>query len=139
MRHLVGLLIAGVLLLLVSGFYSIIDSVPYREPFGYGASGIGLVGLAGELGVLVVVLLWLLIAWQRLSAPADDEGPVGPAQPGPHRSRIILLICGWAGTFLVSIGILRGWDWTVTLLGAILLVFAGRATYQLVRPQPPAS
>jgi hypothetical protein len=49
------------------------------------------VGLAGELGVLVVVLLWLLIAWQRLSAPADDEGQVGPAQPGPHRSRIILL------------------------------------------------
>jgi hypothetical protein len=139
MRHLLGLLIGGVFLLLAGGFYSSADSVRYREPFGYGASGFGLVMLAAALGVLVVLLLRLLIAWRRLGAQADDAEPVGPAHPGPQRGGLLLRTCGWAGAFLVSIGILRGWDWPLMLLGAILLAFAGRATYQLARPQPPAS
>ncbi len=62
MRHRAGILIGGVLLLLAGGFYSIADSARYREPFGYGASGFGLVMLAAALGVLVVLLLRLLIA-----------------------------------------------------------------------------
>jgi hypothetical protein len=86
-----------------------------------------------------VLLLRLLIAWRRLGAQADDAEPVGPAHPGPQRGGLLLRTCGWAGAFLVSIGILRGWDWPLMLLGAILLAFAGRATYQLARPQPPAS
>jgi hypothetical protein len=108
MRHRAGILIGGVLLLLAGGFYSIADSARYREPFGYGASGFGLVMLAAALGVLVVLLLRLLIAWQRLGAPADDAEPVGRAHPGPRRGGLLLRTCGWAGTFLVSIGILSG-------------------------------
>jgi uncharacterized membrane protein YccC len=50
MRHRAGILIGGVLLLLAGGFYSIADSARYREPFGYGASGFGLVMLAAALG-----------------------------------------------------------------------------------------
>jgi hypothetical protein len=138
MRHLVGILIGGVFLLLASGLYSVIAAVPDAEPFGYGASGISLVALAGGLGLLAVLLLRLLIAWQRLGARADGAWPALPAQPGPRRYWLILLICGWAGAFLVSIGILRGWDWMVVLLGAILLAIAGRASYQLARSQSPA-
>ena len=37
------------------------------------------------------------------------------------------------------IGIRRGWDWTVMLIGAVLLAFAGLATYQLAHPHIPAS
>ena len=139
MRHLVGLLIGSVLLLLLFGIYSVIAAVPDAEPFGYGASGIGLVALASGLGLLVVLLLRLLIAWRRLGAPAHSAWPARPTQPGLRRYWLILLTGGWAGTFLVSIGILRGWDWMVVLLGSLILVFAGRATHHLARLQPPVS
>jgi ABC-type xylose transport system permease subunit len=139
MRRIVDLLIGGVLLLLALGLYCVIVAVPDAKPFGYGASGFGLVALAGGLGVLVVLLLRLLIAWRRLNARAESEGPVAPAYPGLRRAGLLLLICGWAGTFLMSIGILRGWDWTVMLIGAVLLAFAGLATYQLAHPHIPAS
>jgi len=139
MRRIVGLLIGGVLLLLLFSIYSVIAAVPDVGPFGYGVSGIGLVALAGGLGLLVVLLLRLLIAWRRLSARADGAWPALPAQPGPRRYWLILLICGWAGAFLMSIGILRGWDWKVLLLGSIIFLFACGATYRLARPQPPAS
>ena len=62
MRHLMSLLIGGVLLLLAAGLSGVIESAPYAEPFGYSASGIGLVALAGGMGVLAVLLLLLLIA-----------------------------------------------------------------------------
>jgi hypothetical protein len=134
-RQAIGSLIVFVLLLLGLGIWNMIAVLSDAEPFGYGASGIALVACAGALGILVVLLLLLLIAWQRTRAAVGTALRAGDGQPSLQKYWIILLICGWVGTFWALTGIARGRHWMDILVGGAILLLALGSTYQIVRKQ----
>jgi|SRR5579859_3045714 len=136
-RQMLSIVIAGLLCLLVWGIKSVIEVLPDAEPFGYGASGIGIVAGACVMGLLVVLLLGLLIAWQHTGRPAGVELPAGRTQPSLGKSWLLLVTCSWAGTFWIIIGIARVWSGIDILLGIGILLLAVGATYHIIRKQRP--
>jgi hypothetical protein len=135
-RLTVGIIIALLLIFLIRGIWSITSYIPDYEPFGYGASGVGIVGAIAVLGGIVVVMFSLMIAWYRLGKSSALSSFLGGTTPKPLVHWLILSVCGWMGTFLTLAGIARAWNWQEMAQGLIILVVASLAAFKIARTWP---
>jgi hypothetical protein len=132
-RQTLSGIIAFVLLMLAVGTWEVINSLPDEAPGEYGVANVGLVAGAAAMGVLVVLLLRLLIAWPSTAKQATEVEEVPSQQPNLRWYWAVMVGLGWAGTFLTIIGIARGWQWTDILIGAAILFMACGAAYRIAR------
>src|SRR4051812_36523316 len=132
-RQMLGTAIGLVTVVLALGVSTVIDVLSYAEPFGYGASGIGIVAGASVMGGLAVLLLMLLIAWRHAVGPRKMKLLSISRRLSLTTCWVIMLICGWLGTFWAIIGIAKAWHWTDILLGTTLLVPACLAAFQIAQ------
>jgi hypothetical protein len=126
-------MIAFVLLMLAVGIREVISALPDAAPGSYSAADIGLVAGAAAMGVLVVLLLRMLVAWPATAKRTSEAPEVPRALPDLRWYWITMAACGWAGTFWTLIGIARVWSWPAILPGTAILLIGCGAAYRIAR------